>query len=630
MTDENITRSAQKKQNTPKRILITLKDISEQGGGERVGVNLANAFVRELGANVRVVSFFRAHAKPFYALDERVELFCLCERGAKGKNPLRNLFHKSLFRLWLSYKTRKFAQNADIVLANDGWFVPFCKVRSSAKSLYIRLWHLNAPKRPKKKLALFDALVVLSSKELPLWQRYHSNVRVIPNFLPQIPAKSTDSSQKVVLSVGRMDNGDQKGFLRLLDIWKIVQDRIKSPLPKSLPQGEGLSLDFLSLASGVSQSPLSCKAESKASPLPCASGLGVGKENQSNSLADKANGWVKTDKSPSHRPLAPYMKEFSRAMRKNPAQAENKLWQELRAKKLGFGFRRQFVIDSKYIADFVCLEKRLIIECDGGQHNQSFGDTERDFYLEFQNFRILRFWNDEILENLEGVLSVIKKALESDLNPCDFANAKLTHPLTPSAKGGGIFDLPSAREGEQRVQTPQEKSPSPCGRDLGRGIVAMERKNVNIQDLHEWQLIIVGDGILKSEIEAKIKALNLQDSVILKPFTKEIEKEYLSASIYAMSSHFEGFPMVLIESISYGLAPISFDIKTGPSDIIADNQSGFLVKDNDLQGYADKLITLMCDENLRANFGTKAKALVSERFGKDAVLKLWEELFEKG
>ena len=155
------------------------------------------------------------------------------------------------------------------------------------------------------------------------------------------------------------------------------------------------------------------------SPLPCGGGLGVG---------------IKTDKSPSHRPLAPYMKEFSRAMRKNPTQAENKLWQELRGKKLGFGFRRQFVIDSKYIADFVCLEKRLIIECDGGQHNQNFDDIERNFYLESQNFRILRFWNNEILENLEGVLSAIKESLNDD----NFASAKFTHPLTPSAREGEI------------------------------------------------------------------------------------------------------------------------------------------------------------------------------------------------
>ena len=165
------------------------------------------------------------------------------------------------------------------------------------------------------------------------------------------------------------------------------------------------------------------------------------------SLAEGARGWVKTDKSQSHRQLAPYMKEFSREMRKNPTEAENKLWQELRGKKLGFGFRRQFVIDSKYVADFVCLEKRLIIECDGGQHNQNFEDIERDFYLESQNFRILRFWNNEILGNLEGVLSVIREALESSL---DFTNADSTHPLAPSAREGEQKANPSAREGEQK------------------------------------------------------------------------------------------------------------------------------------------------------------------------------------
>lgn len=164
---------------------------------------------------------------------------------------------------------------------------------------------------------------------------------------------------------------------------------------------------------------LSLNDKTLKSPLPCGGGLGVG---------------IKIDKSPSHRPLAPYMKEFSRAMRKNPTEAENKLWQELRGKKLGFGFRRQFVIDSKYIADFVCLEKRLIIECDGGQHNQNFDDIERNFYLESQNFRILRFWNNEILENLDGVLSVIKESLNDD----NFASAKFTHPLTPSAREGEI------------------------------------------------------------------------------------------------------------------------------------------------------------------------------------------------
>lgn len=120
------------------------------------------------------------------------------------------------------------------------------------------------------------------------------------------------------------------------------------------------------------------------------------------------------------------IEELSRAMRKNPTQAEKKLWQELRGKKLGFKFRQKFVIDSKYIEDFVCLEKRLIIECaeDNTQSHLSQHEGGLDFYLESRKFRILRFCNSEILGNLEGVLRVIKDALESSE---DFANAKSTH-----------------------------------------------------------------------------------------------------------------------------------------------------------------------------------------------------------
>ncbi|MGX3011055.1 glycosyltransferase [Helicobacter sp. 23-1044] len=145
----------------------------------------------------------------------------------------------------------------------------------------------------------------------------------------------------------------------------------------------------------------------------------------------------------------------------------------------------------------------------------------------------------------------------------------------------------------------------------------------------EWRLIIVGDGPLKSELESKIKSLNLQDSIILKPFTKEIEREYLGASIYAMASHFEGFGMVLAEASSYALPCIAFDIATGPSDIITHNKSGYLVSDNDLEAYSKHLIALMSDESMRIAFGGEAKRLVGERFSKEVVMEKWEELLRK-
>ena len=91
--------------------------------------------------------------------------------------------------------------------------------------------------------------------------------------------------------------------------------------------------------------------------------------------------------------------------------AERALWRILRLRQVeGKRFRRQVPIDC-YIVDFACLEARLIIEVDGGQHFESESDRKRDAYLRSQGFRVLRFWNNEILANREGVFQVITEAL---------------------------------------------------------------------------------------------------------------------------------------------------------------------------------------------------------------------------
>ena len=105
-------------------------------------------------------------------------------------------------------------------------------------------------------------------------------------------------------------------------------------------------------------------------------------------------------------------------MRSEQTPAEHRLWQILRAKRLvGYKFKRQLPID-RYIADFVCLKHRLIIEADGGQHSESARDIRRDDSLESQGFRILRFWNNDVLNNEEGVVTAILNALATPLpNP---------------------------------------------------------------------------------------------------------------------------------------------------------------------------------------------------------------------
>ena len=112
------------------------------------------------------------------------------------------------------------------------------------------------------------------------------------------------------------------------------------------------------------------------------------------------------------------LKQRSRDLRKNLTDAEQKLWQKLRNKQIyGNKFRRQFVLGN-YIVDFICLDKRLIIEVDGGQHmdNVSY-DSQRDEWLKNQNFKVLRFWNNQVLNEIDSVLEVIVKNLELIVPP---------------------------------------------------------------------------------------------------------------------------------------------------------------------------------------------------------------------
>jgi very-short-patch-repair endonuclease len=104
----------------------------------------------------------------------------------------------------------------------------------------------------------------------------------------------------------------------------------------------------------------------------------------------------------------------ARHMRANPTDAERKLWHLLRDRRLeDLKWRRQFIVDDRYIVDFACLSHRLIIEADGGQHADSREDAQRDDWLKAQGFTILRFWNNDLLTNIAGFADAIMAAVES-------------------------------------------------------------------------------------------------------------------------------------------------------------------------------------------------------------------------
>ncbi len=119
----------------------------------------------------------------------------------------------------------------------------------------------------------------------------------------------------------------------------------------------------------------------------------------------------------------------ARVLRRDATEAEKKLWQHLRQPPFKvLNFRRQATI-GPYFADFASHQLRIIIEVDGGQHSESAADDVRTSYLVSVGYRVLRFWNNEVLENTSGVLSAIDTAINADRPPTP-------DPSPPQAGGG--------------------------------------------------------------------------------------------------------------------------------------------------------------------------------------------------
>jgi very-short-patch-repair endonuclease len=113
--------------------------------------------------------------------------------------------------------------------------------------------------------------------------------------------------------------------------------------------------------------------------------------------------------------------------------AERKLWFALKDRRFAaFKFRRQVPVGS-YVVDFICFESRLVIEVDGGQHADSVRDVERDSWLARNEFRVQRFWNNDVLQNLEGVLTSLLEQLERTPHP----SSRLRETPPSPARGEG-------------------------------------------------------------------------------------------------------------------------------------------------------------------------------------------------
>lgn len=143
-----------------------------------------------------------------------------------------------------------------------------------------------------------------------------------------------------------------------------------------------------------------------------------------------------------------------------------------------------------------------------------------------------------------------------------------------------------------------------------------------------WKLQIVGDGELREQLQNNIRELGLSNQINIGRAEKDMMSVYKDASILAMSSRYEGLPMVLLEAQAAGLPIVSFDCKCGPKDVIENGVDGFLVEDGDIEQLAQKLVVLMQDANLRKQMGSAAYAH-SERYSEERIMKQWTDLFDE-
>ena len=146
--------------------------------------------------------------------------------------------------------------------------------------------------------------------------------------------------------------------------------------------------------------------------------------------------------------------------------------------------------------------------------------------------------------------------------------------------------------------------------------------------LHAWRLDIFGQGEWLEMLERMIRERDLTSSARINAPSKQIGEEYANSSLLVMSSHYEGFPMVMIEAMACGLPVVAFDFKCGPKDIILEHTNGLIVPEGDIAALAEAMMQIMANDEKRKAMAIEAQK-VTDRYSEERVMGQWIELFKQ-
>ena len=216
-------------------------------------------------------------------------------------------------------------------------------------------------------------------------------------------------------------------------------------------------------------------------------------------------------------------------------------------------------------------------------------------------------------------LFALTKTLEEDYKKFLKNNKHTKVVLVPNM----LYDIPN------KTSNLKEKNIITVSRlDYGKKNDDIIRAFSQIED-KEWKLYIIGDGKALENLSKLVEELNLKDRVFLEGYKnkQEIEEYMLKSSLFLMASLTEGLPMVLLESMSYGIPCIAYETASGTNDIILDNINGYVIKDRNEKEYIQRINEVINNEKLRKELGTNAKE-TSKKFSKEEVKKILRKVLK--